>query len=219
VREVLGLLSDDTWKRVNNGEISLLDLPTELTDDRLMRELAHGDQSALGELFQRHGAMIKGALRRFAPEMARADVDELAQDVFLALYDSAPRYTEQAKFKSWIYSIAVHKSRTWRRKTWLRRNLLDRALGQHVAVALPCQTLPDTRIEMRAQIENVLGRLTPGQREVVLLHLVDGFTGVEIAHILNVKAGVVWSRLHRARLAIAAASQVTVVDPAYEGEI
>lgn len=187
-------------------------------DEQLMHRLAQGEIDSLGELYLRHGSMVKGALKRFAPELAAADIDELSQDVFLALHDSVARYSEQLKFKAWMYSIAVHKARAWRRKTWLRRNLLGQHGSKSIATALPCPTGPDTRVEMRHQVEEILGQLTQAQREVVLLHAVDGFSGEEIAEMLGVKVGVVWMRLHRARQTVGANFQLSGAKPAYEGE-
>jgi RNA polymerase sigma-70 factor, ECF subfamily len=190
----------------------------ELNDEQLMEILAKGEIRPLGELFQRHAPMVKAALQRFAPELAEAHVDELSQDVFLALHDSADRYEEQSKFKAWIFGIAVRKARAWRRKTWLRRNLLKRHGGLNIAMALPTGTTPDTSFELREQAQIMLSQMTQKQREVVLLHAVEGFSCEEIAQILKVRVGVVWTRLYRARLAVAAASQINSAKPAYEGE-
>ncbi|MCP4602648.1 MAG: RNA polymerase sigma factor [Proteobacteria bacterium] len=195
-------------------------MTVELNDGLLMSMLAKGDMRPLGELYLRHGSMVKAALTRFAPEMARADIDELCQDVFLALNDSASRYVEQMVFKAWLYGIAVRKARAWRRKTWLRRKLLDKHIGQGVGMALSTNETPASRAELRDEIEAVLDRMSNKQREVVLLHAVDGFSGEEIAQILNVKVGVVWTRLYRACGKVAMAKRIENDEPAplCEGE-
>ena len=168
-------------------------------DSLLVERLKAGDMKALGEMYIHYGAMVKGALLRYAPEMAGADVDEVCQDVFMALNESIGRYEEQLKFKNWLFGIAVKKSRTWRRNTWLRRKLLDTRRGEVEVTALPSTATPDSTAEHMDEITHALGALSTKQREVVLLHTVDGLTCEEIAEVLNIKVGVVWSRLHRAR--------------------
>ena len=191
----------------------------ELDDRQLMRKLKDGEIRALGELYLRYGNMVKRALARFAPEMADADVDELCQEVFLALNDSCRRYEERTKLKAWIFGIAVRKSRMWRRNTWLRRNLLEIHGGEGVAMALPTQETPASTAELRREIQESLSHLTQKQREVILLHAVDGFSGEEIAEILNVRVGVVWSRLHRARQILLKSAAEPARDHALEGEL
>ena len=106
------------------------------SEQALMEALAKGEIEALGELYFRHGKMVKSALLRFAPELAEADVDELSQEVFLALNASAKRYKEQMRFKSWLFGITVRKARNWRRTHWLRRKLMDLHIGKGVASQL-----------------------------------------------------------------------------------
>jgi RNA polymerase sigma-70 factor (ECF subfamily) len=191
---------------------------TELDDRQLMLRLKKGDIRCLGELYLRYGDMVKAALSRFAPESAAADVDELCQDVFLALNDSKKRYQERTKLKAWIFGIAVRKARMWRRKTWLRRHLLELHGKGGVAMALPSNQSPATTVALRLEIQESLARLTRKQREVVLLHAVQGFSGEEIAEILNIRVGVVWSRLHRARQLLADSDAVSARSRALEGK-
>jgi RNA polymerase sigma-70 factor, ECF subfamily len=191
----------------------------ELDDKQLMRKLKDGEIRALGEIYLRYGNMVKSALARFAPEMADADVDELCQEVFLALNDSCRRYEEQTKLKAWIFGIAVRKSKMWRRKTWLRRNLMEIHGNQSVAMALPTRQTPASTVALRREIQESLSRLTQKQREVIWLHAVDGFSGEEIAEILNVRVGVVWSRLHRARQILMESAAEPARDHVFEGEL
>jgi len=171
-------------------------------DDRLMAVLAAGEMAPLAELYTRYGAMVRGVIRRHAPEISIAESEELGQDVFLALAKSAGRYERGGRFRAWLFGIAVNKARGWRRSTWLRRNLLRRHQAD------PSQDLdargvgPDTDAMRREEIRQALGRLSAAHREVLVLHAVDGFTGEEIAGILGIRPKTVWTRLHRARRAM-----------------
>ncbi len=87
-------------------------------------------------------------------------------------------------------------------------------------MALSTHETPASHAEMRDDVDAVLNRLSPKQREVVLLYAVDGFTGEEIAQILNVRIGVVWTRLYRARCKVTKAQKVENDEPLllYKGE-
>ncbi len=189
------------------------------SDKELMERLADGDIQALGTLFLHHGEMVRNALIRFAPELADADVEELSQDVFLALHASAKRYQDQKKLKSWLFGITLRKARAWRRKTWLRRKLLDLHAGKSVGMALPMPEGAQRGVEHREEAQEALRRLSTKQREVVLLHAVDGFSCEEIARILGVHVGVVWSRLHRARKTLARTEEFHTACNVLEGEL
>ena len=174
---------------------------------------------ALGELYLRFGEMVKGALHRFAPEMGYADVDEVCQEVFLAVNDSITRYEERMKFRNWLYGIAVRQARGWRRKTWLRRKLLDTRKDDVAATAAPIDTAPDAAFEHMEEATRALDALSSKQREVVLLHAVDGLTCEEIAETLDVKVGVIWSRLHRARQTLTKQKTYPHAARVYQGEL
>jgi RNA polymerase sigma-70 factor (ECF subfamily) len=192
---------------------------TDLNDEMLVEMLKEGDIRALGELYPRYGSMVKAALQRFAPEMGGADVDELCQDVFLALNDTINRYEEQSRLKGWLYGIAIRKAKTWRRNTWLRRKLLNRRCEEAVTFDHLEANTPQRSLELRQEVESVLGRLSEKQREVLLLFSVEGFSCEETASILGVEIGVVWSRLHRARQTMAKARGISVAEGVYEGEL
>ncbi len=161
--------------------------------------------------------MVKGALLRFVPEMGSADVDEVCQEVFLAVNESIQRYEERLKFRNWLYGIAVRQARSWRRKTWLRRKLLDTRKDDVAATAVPVDTSPDSVYEHMEEASRALDALSSKQREVVLLHAVEGMTCEEIAETLGVKVGVVWSRLHRARQTLTKQNRDPHVARVYQG--
>ncbi len=174
----------------------------DLSDEELMVRLSRGkDWQPLGELYRRYGAMVKSAITRVAPELDRAERDDLCHDVFLVLGKSARRYTEQLRFKAWLYSIAVKQ--TLNRRDGLRRRLqlLMRHHREQTPRGSSSQTSPEVIALQKDVIASALATLPRGQREVLLLH-VEGFSGEEIATMLSIKPKTVWTRLHRARAAL-----------------
>jgi RNA polymerase sigma-70 factor (ECF subfamily) len=170
-----------------------------LTDEEAMKGLAEGEIELLGVIYRRYDAMVKSALNRTAPEMSTAEIEEISQEVFLTVADKAPSYREQASFKAWLYSIAVRKAQVWRRNTWLRRRLLSTHQDKGIGMALRTDGSSLRRIELRESISKALSVLPAGQRDVLILHAVEGFNSEEISRILNIKPKTVRTRLHRAR--------------------
>jgi RNA polymerase sigma-70 factor (ECF subfamily) len=161
--------------------------------------MASGDTEALGALYLRYAQMVRRAVRRFAPEIPGAQAEELVQDVFLLLYEKARTYQSRGKFKAFLFSIAVRKARTWRRNTWLRRRVLAMASREELPCGGEAFRAVDVDAELRQVVNQALARLSEGQRTVLLLHAVEGFTGDEIAEILDISAQTVRTRLFRAR--------------------
>ncbi len=168
-------------------------------DEQLMAVLATGEMYPLARLYTRHGGMVRAAIHRHAPEISVAEAEEVGQDVFLALARSAGRYRKSGRFKAWLFGIAVNKTRSWRRSTWVRRNLLRRHHRDPVGIFAVEEASPVVDMENRDELCHALEKLPEAQRDVLLLHAIDGFTGEEIARILGIRPKTVWTRLHRAR--------------------
>ncbi|MDJ0765851.1 MAG: RNA polymerase sigma factor [Myxococcota bacterium] len=175
---------------------------TELTDEELMTGLADGRSSCLGELYIRHTRAIRAALYRWMPEMTRADIDDVTQDIFMALGKTATNYRGESSFKTWLYQIALRTVSNWRRKTWVRRRFL-RDRREPVAMALRENAhSPDSRAALRQVVEHMFSKLSYDQRQALWLHFVEGFDGDEIAQMMHVRRSTIYTRLHRARQAL-----------------
>jgi RNA polymerase sigma-70 factor (ECF subfamily) len=162
------------------------------SDPELMARLAAGELSALGELYDRY----QPALRRF---IARAtadaeDVDDLVHAAFLTAAQCAARYDGRPICRPWLMGIAVQL---------LRRRRY--ALGRLVAVlaslhgARPASRDPRPALDARPDVERALARLSEAKRVTLLLAEIEGLTCPEIAELLAIPIGTVWTRLHAAR--------------------
>jgi len=173
-----------------------------LSDEQLMMRIASGEIELLGEIYVRHNAVVKSALGRFAQDISFEEREDLAQEVFIAVNDSASRFPAGVEFRAWLYGVAVNKARAWRRNNWIRKKLLRTKRGTPVGMALGVDTSPARRSEMRQLILKSLSSLPDSEREVIILRAIEGFTGDEIALILGISHASVRVRLHRARARI-----------------
>ena len=172
---------------------------SELTEAELMAAIADGDGALLGELYMRYGRRIKAALRNWAPEMSLADVEDVTQEIFITLADTASKYQEHARFSGWLFGIAKKKLANWRKRSWVRLRFFRRNPAP-VAVAYEKEhDSPSNRACLKQLVAQSLAKLPRHQREVIWLHFVEGLDGDEIAQALNIDRDTVYTRLFRAR--------------------
>ena len=164
-----------------------------------MAMVAQGHHNALGELYSRHGRLVRVAIQRTVPGINQDDVEELCHDVFLVLNDSAAKYEERTKFKSWLYSVATRQVKHWNRKRLVRHRLLGQEFLNRQQNTSAQGALSSEVPIKRHVVDNAMANLSNKLRTVFWLHTVEGFTAPEIGRILGVSEEVVWTRLHRAR--------------------
>lgn len=103
------------------------------------------------------------------------------------------QYSGRGALAPWVFRIAANVAKDWLRKVGRRRALSERALGDHPAHYRAGDT------ELTLVIRRVVGDLPRGQREVLMLHEVDGYSHSEIAEMLDIAEGTSKARLSRAR--------------------
>jgi len=163
----------------------------------LIAAIAAGDMRALGELYLRYGTMILRFLCRTIGDFAAAE--DLCQEVFLSLPKSVARYRELGKSRSWLFGIAANKARAYQRRKWTRERLL-RAYA--FLVPLQRQASSASGTSPGDSVAEALERLPLEQRQVLMLQVGEGMSGVEIAEALSIGHAAVRVRLHRARAAL-----------------
>ncbi|MCP4678645.1 MAG: RNA polymerase sigma factor [Deltaproteobacteria bacterium] len=172
------------------------------TDAELMEMLAKGEMDPLGEIYLRYGGAVRSLLWRLLPGRAASDAEDLCQEVFMTVYETAARFQLDREIRPWVYGITVRKARSWRRKSWVRENLLRKHAGEGISELMHTSAPPDSADATRYQINRAMGQLPPAQREVLVLYVAQNMSGEQIADTLGVRINTVWTRLRRARLAM-----------------
>ncbi len=162
------------------------------SDPDIFRRLEGGDIGALGELYDRY----REPIRRF---VARAtfnaeDVDDLVHATFLAAAKSASRYDGRPCGRPWLVGIAAQLVRRRRQSLGYLSAVLSTLRGIRARA-----TDPRPALQARADVERALGRISEVKRIALLLAEVEGLSCPEIAAVLDVPVGTVWTRLHSAR--------------------
>jgi RNA polymerase sigma-70 factor (ECF subfamily) len=157
------------------------------SDEQLMLAYQAGSSTAFEELFQRYQNPIYGFFRRRLQDAARAE--ELAQETFIVILRGTERYEPRAKFKTYMYAIAIKQLWSERRRLLREGTLTAASREEHTT------SDPATGLWVRAALE----QLDPDHREVLMLREFDELSYEEIAEVLAVPINTVRSRLSRAR--------------------
>jgi RNA polymerase sigma-70 factor, ECF subfamily len=150
---------------------------------RLVRDAQRGDREAFAQLYQRFTRMVHGIV---LARIDRTDVDDVVQDVFVTALDRLGDLREPAAFGGWLAAIARHRA-----ADYCRRAVVTAALVEDAA-----STKDSDRLEALAILDAVRS-LPDAYRETLMLRLVEGMTGAEIAERTGLTAASVRVNLHR----------------------
>lgn len=140
-----------------------------------------GDRGAFAELYRRFHRAVHGVV---LARVRYADAADVVQDVFAAALERLPQLGDAAAFPGWIMAIA-------------RNRAID-----HVRGVKPTDEMSDLPVESpraaeAAQVLAALRALPEAYQETMILRLVEGMTGPEIAERTGLSPGSVRVNLHR----------------------
>lgn len=148
----------------------------------LVSAARQGNRAAFGRLYERYGRMVHGILLARVP---RGEVDDLVQDVFLQAMRKLPSLRELNAFSGWLAMIARNRANDYHRREPETAELQEHTLRQEA---------PDP--EAIKVLETIRG-LPEAYRETLILRLVEGMTGPEIAERTGLTPDSVRVNLHR----------------------
>jgi len=175
-------------------------------DAGLVQRAAAGSRDAFEVLLTRH----QDAVFRFARAITRCpeDAEDILQETFLTLYRAASSYRGESSVRTWLLVIARNSA---------FRTLKHRPPQAELEQADPWElgrkggwgrTDPESmaiRSEQREKLKAALDALEPEAREVIVLRDLEELSGEDTARVLGLSMEAMKSRLHRARLKLAAA--------------
>jgi RNA polymerase sigma-70 factor (ECF subfamily) len=166
-----------------------------LSDEALVALVARGDESALGELYDRVGRVAYGIAYRVLRDERLAE--DAVQEAFLAVWRSAASFrAERAKASTWVVTL-VHRRAVdiVRREERRRTEPLEPAAGHDAPD--PAGSAEDEAwlgFE-RARVLEALAALPDAQREALELAYYGGYSQAELAERLGVPLGTIKSRM------------------------
>ena len=175
---------------------------TDESPERLIARVVDGDRDAFGLLYRRYRSDVYRFATHFCGSAEPAD--DVVQDVFLAVIQSASRYEpERSGVLPWLLGIA--------------RNFVRRRRSERVTLPLPADDAPAAReltvtpdplggiarARQTAALRRALRTIPDRDREVVILCDLQDLTYLDAATALGCAVGTVRSRLHRGRAMLA----------------
>jgi RNA polymerase sigma-70 factor (ECF subfamily) len=172
--------------------------PNPRRDDVLLRAIADGDLSALGELYDRHASAMWRVVERTLG--SRADAGDIVHSVFLKLPQIARSYDGRLDARAWLIGISVRVALRHRRSVGRFLHMLS---GLSQVSAERRTTSPEVLAGDRQDLkrfEVAFQKLSPKKRAVFDLVEIEGLTTDEVSRALGIPPATVRTRLHHARI-------------------
>jgi RNA polymerase sigma-70 factor, ECF subfamily len=190
-------------------QLSLQKDDSAIPQREILDRIDSGISSTFEELFERYNSMVFNLAYQILGD--REEALDVAQEVFLAIYQKMDSFRGESSLKTWIYRIAVRRAanrfRWWNRlrrrgtvsleehlskspESELSWNLTSRAKSPEDALLLQ---------EEREKVKRMLLELPLHQRIAVIMRDIEGLSYEEIAESLNVSLGTIKSRIARGR--------------------
>lgn len=162
-----------------------------------------GDTQAFALLVERYQGMVRSVVLRSLRD--QDDADDVTVEVFVRAYRALPGFRADSRFSTWLYRIALNTAIRHAGKSARERQLRveQDADKPDFLSTLPSdpEDGPEALVWQKMShgaVRNAVHDLPDKQRAVVILHYFEGKTCQEIAEILGLSVGTVWSRIHYA---------------------
>jgi len=164
-------------------------------DADLIRQAARGNVESYNLLVSRWEKRVYNYLLRITAN--REDALDLTQDVFLKAYQNLRKLDDPARFAAWLYRIAHNEAFSMFRKRRPETDVdeLEPEATETKVTVGGSSVFP---MELSLAVAGALGRLSPEQREAVVLKIYQGFKFEEMAEILSCPVSTIKSRLYTA---------------------
>jgi RNA polymerase sigma-70 factor (ECF subfamily) len=172
------------------------------TEHELVDRARRGDRAAFAALIRAHQDEVYSLARRLVgdPHLA-ADV---AQETLIRAWRALPRFRGDSRLSTWLYRITVNTAHTHRKRARRHAALsLDEIRERPAPEDASHPVVAGETLEIRDRLKSALDRLPAGQRKVVVLKDIYGWSHAEIAETMGISETAAKVRLHRARARLA----------------
>ncbi len=172
-------------------------------EQELIRELQRANNRAFADLVKLYGGMVLNTCYRLV--LDKDDAEDIAQEVFVEVFQSISTFRGDSKLSSWLYRVAIAKSldhikkmKRAKRLSSFARFLKFEDVQEQVSggIAADAQILEKEREEA---LRALLDTLPDNQRVAFMLSKIDGLGIVEVASIMQTSVTAVDSLIYRAK--------------------
>jgi RNA polymerase sigma-70 factor, ECF subfamily len=192
-----GMGSKSGWDSTRQGLLATC-ADHEDSDEILIQRYQRGDSKAFERLYQRHRSAVLRFVRRLSPDAD--DNQEITQETWMAVIRGLGRYRPQARFTTYLFSIAHRRTMDrWRKRG---REPLREPAGEGLdALPGPSSNQPESEADvstLRSDLMKAVAALPFLQREIFLLRAEGGLSLDEIAEVTSTSRETAKSRLRYA---------------------
>jgi len=175
-----------------------------LSDQELIKQLKEGNESAFKIIVEKWQDMVFNTCMGLVQDAN--DAEDVAQEVFIQVYESVEQFKGESKFSTWLYRIAVTKSLDHLRKKKRKKRFafLQSLFGvnEEEVIQDPEFHHPGVKLENKEQaavLFKAISKLPDNQKAAFTLHKLEGLSYQEVAEALSTTVSSVESLMHRAR--------------------
>ena len=165
-----------------------------------------GDEASCREILRLHAPGLLSFIRKMLAGMPER-VEDIEQEVWIAIFRGLPSLLEVTKFRPWAFRIA--RDRVYRE--YRRRRVAVESTEEVEVEGMAEDEKAEPAVDP-ADLQRCLDSISPGHREVLLLRFFEEMGYEEIARVTNSSLGTVRSRLHYAKRALRAAIAQTLYE-------
>ena len=187
-------LSYQPMTRTQKPQITRINEEPEDVDGLCMQSIAEGDQEAFANIVERWQSRLINFFYKSTHN--QADAEDLAQETFLGLYRSAPRYQHRGSFSAYVFTLGRRRLIDSHRKR--ARRPLDYIDPTDFTMEQKAEEADEIR-EIKEAFHRALADLPENQRNAVLLLQQQGLSYEEISKSLDASLSSVKTWIHRAR--------------------
>jgi RNA polymerase sigma-70 factor, ECF subfamily len=157
---------------------------------------AGGDMAAFERLYQVHNRRVYSLCLRMTRNVS--DAEDLTQNVFIQVFRKLTMFRGDSSFSTWLHRLTVNEVLMHFRKPVVRK---ERTSVDEEAPRLLLHGSNDrVRLIDRVALNEAIRKLSPGYRQVLILHDIGGYEHQQIARMLGCAVGTSKSQLHKARM-------------------
>ena len=175
-----------------------------VSEEILIAQLKQGDEAAFKHIVDTYQNMVYNTCLGIVK--SEEDAEDLAQEVFVQVYQSIGSFKGESKFSTWLYRIATTKSLDHERKKKRKRRFgfVKSIFGEDAQVEVnpPDFNHPGVVLDKKesaAILFQAVDKLPENQRIAFILSKIEGLSYQEISEIMQTTVSAIESLLHRAK--------------------
>jgi RNA polymerase sigma-70 factor (ECF subfamily) len=178
----------------------------------LVRRAQSGDETAFREIVERYQSKVFSIIHGIVRQ--RNDVEDIAQQVFAKVYFSIRNFDFRSSLITWIYKITVNECFDYLRKKKVRKLVYESDMSEdevrrveNTEPAVDRSTRTDSALARRDYIVKLMDRVSPEEKQLLVLKEVEGYSVEELAGMLKMNENTIKVKLFRARQKLVKAAQ------------